>query len=801
MANRVFDDARRTGPRLDDASAGDGARRADGAGRRRRRMLARARRLFAARGRDAGRAEDPDHPRLLRARSCTRSRSRPNVAGPLRRARRAQRRRAARRAPAGARRRGDCRPDSPLAAPTARIVEEVGVEASASCSAEVRRERAGDLASGPAAMRGRPSHGAPARGCSGLRAARRVAAIDADIDAPAFARWRWPGFADAAGRGSASRMTDLARGVAAAAAGPPRRARGVLSASSSRPRKARHAARDGLCRPKASPPPIRSRLPRRAASRLRRPPPRAAQAGGAARQRTARPAIAEAAASSGYEALKRGRGALDFDDLVDTHPRAALARRRRLGALQARPRHRPHPGRRGAGHQPEQWQILRHLAEEFFAGAGRAARRDPHALRRRRREAVDLLLPGRRAARVRRRARQFGRPRPGAALRFERRPAARSPSARPRRCSRRSTRSSPSRCHPGACPSTMPRSARSTRALGRNAPGRVELWPIIEPPAKIGSRRLGAPVDDRAASRHRSSLAKRIADDRRRLARGEARRRRPRLTRRRHPGPGAQPRRPVRGRHPRPQERGVPVAGADRSSSPSTSRSMDLIAVGRVTLLPDDDLTLATALKSAADRPRRRRPDPHRRRRTRRLAAPGARAPAGATDEVGAARRDALRTLAAARARCTTRSPSSRPLLGPLGGRARSLAPARRRGRRRARRVPAPSPMRGGDRDAVARGLPAPLRVRRSHEVKRDLDAARDEVRVMTVHGAKGLEAPIVILVDSCDVLDARSEARFVVPHAGRHAEFAGLVARGERRSAGGRARPGPRSATAPRGA
>ena len=31
-------------------------------------------------------------------------------------------------------------------------------------------------------------------------------------------------------------------------------------------------------------------------------------------------------------------------------------------------------------------------------------------------------------------------------------------------------------------------------------------------------------------------------------------------------------------------------------------------------------------------------------------------------------------------------------------------------------------------------------------EVKRDMEIARDEVRVMTVHGAKGLEAPIVIL-------------------------------------------------------
>jgi ATP-dependent helicase/nuclease subunit A len=33
-------------------------------------------------------------------------------------------------------------------------------------------------------------------------------------------------------------------------------------------------------------------------------------------------------------------------------------------------------------------------------------------------------------------------------------------------------------------------------------------------------------------------------------------------------------------------------------------------------------------------------------------------------------------------------------------------------------------------------------------EVKRQMDAAGDRIRVMTVHGAKGLEAPVVILPD-----------------------------------------------------
>ncbi len=35
-------------------------------------------------------------------------------------------------------------------------------------------------------------------------------------------------------------------------------------------------------------------------------------------------------------------------------------------------------------------------------------------------------------------------------------------------------------------------------------------------------------------------------------------------------------------------------------------------------------------------------------------------------------------------------------------------------------------------------------------EIKRDMEEAGGRVRVMTVHGAKGLEAPIVFLIDTC---------------------------------------------------
>ncbi len=41
-------------------------------------------------------------------------------------------------------------------------------------------------------------------------------------------------------------------------------------------------------------------------------------------------------------------------------------------------------------------------------------------------------------------------------------------------------------------------------------------------------------------------------------------------------------------------------------------------------------------------------------------------------------------------------------------------------------------------------------------EIKRDMDQAGGEVRVMTVHGAKGLEAPIVFLPDTCSVPDGK---------------------------------------------
>lgn len=51
---------------------------------------------------------------------------------------------------------------------------------------------------------------------------------------------------------------------------------------------------------------------------------------------------------------------------------------------------------------------------------------------------------------------------------------------------------------------------------------------------------------------------------------------------------------------------------------------------------------------------------------------------------------------------------------------------------------------------------------RAATEVKRDLEVESEAVRVMTVHGAKGLEAPIIVLADTTSMPDGRHDARLL---------------------------------------
>ena len=191
---------------------------------------------------------------------------------------------------------------------------------------------------------------------------------------------------------------------------------------------------------------------------------------------------------------------------------------------------------------------------------------------------------------------------------------------------------------------------------------------------------------------------------------------------------------------------GVPVAGIDRMVLTEQLAVMDLIALGNACLLPGDDLTLATVLKSplmgldedalfalAYERGDASLWATLARRRGE-----------------NAAFESAYGALAAYRRAADTMAPFEfySEVLGAHGGRAALLGRL--------------GPESG---DAVEEFLALALAYGRTHppslqgflhwvqdgraEIKRDFEQGRDEVRIMTVHGAKGLEAPVVFLPDT----------------------------------------------------
>jgi len=206
---------------------------------------------------------------------------------------------------------------------------------------------------------------------------------------------------------------------------------------------------------------------------------------------------------------------------------------------------------------------------------------------------------------------------------------------------------------------------------------------------------------------------------------------------------------------------GVPVAGADRLVLTEQLAVMDLIALGRFCLLADDDLTLATLLKSplyglddddlfALCHER----GPARLWRTLRLRRGENPKWARAADEL-----EAL----LARADFVPPYEFYADLLSARRGRDRLLA-----------RLGAEA------LDPIEEMLEQALVFEQTHapslesflhwlehqaiEVKRDLDQARGEVRIMTVHGAKGLEAKIVIMPDSVSAPDHTHDPRLLWP-------------------------------------
>jgi ATP-dependent helicase/nuclease subunit A len=295
--------------------------------------------------------------------------------------------------------------------------------------------------------------------------------------------------------------------------------------------------------------------------------------------------------------------------------------------------------------------------------------------------------------------------------------------------------------------------------------GLVELWPTITPKEAPAVEPWDVPLDQIAPDSPPARLADRIAAQIERWrAEGEVLESRGR------------PMRPgdimilVRRRGPFFDEmvrclkaRGVPVAGTDRMVLTEQLAVMDLMALGEFLLLPEDDLTLAVVLKGplfgfddddlfdlAFGREDTLWAALKRRRGERALFK-------SACDE-----------LSALLAKADTMPPFAffADLLGSGRGRERLLA---RLGRDAG--------------DPIDEFLSLALDYGRGHapslqgflhwlgaartEVKRDLEQGRDEVRVMTVHGAKGLEADVVFLPDTCAVPDHRHDARLLWTTAG----------------------------------
>ena len=286
-------------------------------------------------------------------------------------------------------------------------------------------------------------------------------------------------------------------------------------------------------------------------------------------------------------------------------------------------------------------------------------------------------------------------------------------------------------------------------AVRQKAPGLVEIWPLLEPEKAPELEGWDAPFDTTSETSPRVALARRIAKCvgawiGRGVRVGDGARRHAVtpgdilvLVRQRGPLFEAV----IRAL----KNAGIAVAGADRLILTEHIAVMDLLVLADALLLPDDDLALATVLKSPLfgldedalfDLAWQRRGTLRGALRAKAAGSPALAAAAERLDRLAAA------------ARRETPFGFYAGVLGPEGGRQRFLA---RIGPEATdaldeflnialdyeRRQP-----------ASLQGFVAWLRGANA-EVKRDMEISRDEVRVMTVHGAKGLEAPIVFLADT----------------------------------------------------
>ncbi len=286
-------------------------------------------------------------------------------------------------------------------------------------------------------------------------------------------------------------------------------------------------------------------------------------------------------------------------------------------------------------------------------------------------------------------------------------------------------------------------------ALADAGPSLIDLWELQQPDKKDDIEGWRAPFDGVTATSPEVKLAKRIQaeikslveggtmtgsiSDRRRLRYGDVLV----LVRRRGNAFDAV----IQAL----KHANIPVAGADRLKLTEHIAIIDLMNLADALLLPQDDLALAVALKSPlfglGDE------DLFTLAWQRKGSLRQALRDHAATSERF---KEALARLEACERRFATETPFAfyAWLLGGDGGRQRIL---RRLGHEATDALDEFLELAlGYERKAPAslQGFMAWLRAADT-EVKRDMEITRDEVRVMTVHGAKGLEAPVVFLVDT----------------------------------------------------
>ncbi|MER8374937.1 double-strand break repair helicase AddA [Mesorhizobium sp. M1406] len=286
----------------------------------------------------------------------------------------------------------------------------------------------------------------------------------------------------------------------------------------------------------------------------------------------------------------------------------------------------------------------------------------------------------------------------------------------------------------------------SHKAIRTDAPGYVEVWP------SVGADVVDEPDDWTQAIDHAHAPAVRVAENvaatiagwigTTEIIEGRGKRLRPGdvlvLVRKRDRFVHALTRALKR--------RDIPVAGADRLSLPGHIAVKDLIALGHFLIQPQDDLSLAAVLRSPVfDLPEET------------LFTIASQRPAGLS-LIASLRQHAGESerLAAVVTQLDTwtNEAAFKPVFEFYAG---LLA---RDGVRR-RMIARLGPEAGDILDEFLSfclaeertglpGLEAFLSTLENAgpEIKREMDQTRDEVRVMTVHAAKGLEAPVVFLVD-----------------------------------------------------